>query len=127
VLQKRTIPQKLLELTKELQQVDSLKDFVLAGDTALALQIGHRSDIYHVKKSLIYFNDLPPDSWASVNLLKKNDLTLAAVKNRLTGELKNFDCGYENINSVGMENASKSRRKPASSMKRHNIDDGLER
>jgi hypothetical protein len=210
VLQKRAISKKLLELAKELQQVDSLKDFVLVGGTALALQIGHRtsvdidlftsqksdrdkiesdlikkyeknykrifitentitciihdikvdilkyeypyiekgineegikiislpdiaamkldaitgngsrvkdfvdiyflldkfsidkmfnfykmkyshSDIYHVKKSLVYFNDLPPDSWASVNLLKEKDLTLETVKKRLTDELKNFD------------------------------------
>jgi hypothetical protein len=246
VLQKRAVSQKLLELTKELQQVDSLKDFVLVGGTALALQIGHRtsvdidlftsqkidrskiesglikkyknnykrifitentitclirdikidilkydypyidkvvneegiriislpditamkldaitgngsrvkdfvdiyflldkfpidkmfdfyrtkynhSDIYHVKKSLIYFNDLPPDSWATVNLLKKKELTLEIVKKRLTDELKNFDGSYKNINSADMKNTQQSPQKPPSPMKRHNIDDLRER
>lgn len=231
MLQKRAISQKLLELTKELQQVDSLKDFALVGGTALALQIGHRtsvdidlftsqkidrdkiesdliekyknnykrifitentitcliydikvdilkydypyiekivneegikiiglpditamkldaitgngsrvkdfvdiyflldkfpiekmfdfyrmkynhSDIYHVKKSLVYFNDLPPDSWATVKLLKKKELTLETVKKRLTGELKNLDGGYKNINGAGMENDKNGKARP---------------
>jgi hypothetical protein len=87
----------------------------------------NHSDIYHVKKSLVYFNDIPPDSWATVNLLKKKDLTLEIVKKRLTDELKNFDSGHEIINGAGMENAQRSQRKPSSSKKGHNIADSWER
>jgi hypothetical protein len=84
----------------------------------------NHSDIYHVKKSLVYFNDLPPDSWTTVKLLKKKELTLETVKKRLTDELKKFDSGYKSINGAGMGNDRKSRQKRPSAIKRHNIDDG---
>lgn len=42
MLQTRTVKPALLELLKELMQVDELKSFNLVGGTALALQYGHR-------------------------------------------------------------------------------------
>jgi len=48
MLHKEAVAEDTLELLKKLQQDDLLKDFWLAGGTALALQIGHRtSDTQH--------------------------------------------------------------------------------
>ncbi len=44
-MHKETVEQSTLELLKTLQSDDSLKDFVLVGGTALALQLGHRKSI----------------------------------------------------------------------------------
>ncbi len=43
MLHKEAVTEATLELLKKLQQDDMLKDFWLAGGTALALQIGHRT------------------------------------------------------------------------------------
>ena len=45
MLQKQSVRTELLELLVYLMQQDELKDFVLVGGTALALQIGHRNSI----------------------------------------------------------------------------------
>lgn len=45
MLHKETIEPSTLELLKALQNCDLLKDFHLAGETSLALQIGHRVSI----------------------------------------------------------------------------------
>ncbi|NIG56756.1 nucleotidyl transferase AbiEii/AbiGii toxin family protein [Chitinophaga sp. Cy-1792] len=45
MLRKETVRESTLELLKKLMQDDILKDFFLAGGTALSLQIGHRISI----------------------------------------------------------------------------------
>jgi hypothetical protein len=45
MLQKQTVATELLELVKQLQQMPELRDFVLVGGTALALQLGHRVSV----------------------------------------------------------------------------------
>lgn len=42
MLRKETVSEPTLELLKKLMEDEFLKDFFLAGGTALALQIGHR-------------------------------------------------------------------------------------
>ena len=57
MLHKETVEKSTLELLKKLMNDHSLKEFVLVGGTALALQLGHRrsDDIY-------LFSTLPFDS-----------------------------------------------------------------
>jgi len=45
MLQKQSVSKELLELLNELQREYLLKDYILGGGTALALQIGHRKSI----------------------------------------------------------------------------------
>lgn len=45
MLHKESVTPELLELTKKLMADQYLKDFILVGGTALALQIGHRKSI----------------------------------------------------------------------------------
>ncbi len=45
MLQYRAIYPQTLELLKQLMNLEELKDFYLAGGTALALQIGHRISV----------------------------------------------------------------------------------
>lgn len=45
MLHQKTVTPQLLELLRQLMQLDSLKKFRLVGGTSLALQIGHRESI----------------------------------------------------------------------------------
>jgi hypothetical protein len=48
-------------------------------------------DIYHVKKSLIYFNDIVPESWSNVQLVKNKQLSFAVLKNSLKKQLLEYE------------------------------------
>ncbi|HQN17287.1 MAG TPA: nucleotidyl transferase AbiEii/AbiGii toxin family protein [Bacteroidales bacterium] len=84
---KEAIDTNILELLIELQSLDILKDFYLAGGTSLAMQIGHRKSLdldlsgkldggeIEINESLQHFKN--------VHLLKK-------VKTKIMQEVKNY-------------------------------------
>jgi predicted nucleotidyltransferase component of viral defense system len=40
-------------------------------------------DIYHVRKSLTYFDDIPPDSWRTIRLIQERGLDFDTMKKKL--------------------------------------------
>jgi hypothetical protein len=48
-------------------------------------------DMYHVRKSLTYFNDIPPDSWKTVRLIKEKELNFDMVKKKLLASVRMYD------------------------------------
>ena len=118
MLQKNAIQPNSLELLIKLQVDKELKEFHLAGDTSLALQIGHRKSIdfidiyfilkrysvnellnfykkkyearnlFHVLKSLIYFDDISTQDWPEMILEKK--LHLSKVKKYIANKVDEF-------------------------------------
>ncbi|MDR0312715.1 MAG: nucleotidyl transferase AbiEii/AbiGii toxin family protein [Treponema sp.] len=43
MFKKEAVPEKMLNLIKDLQGMESLKDYMLAGGTALAIHLNHRT------------------------------------------------------------------------------------
>jgi hypothetical protein len=50
-----------------------------------------QQDIYHVKKSLVYFNDILPETWGTVQLFREKQLTFSSLKQRLKRELMEYE------------------------------------
>jgi hypothetical protein len=48
-------------------------------------------DIYHVRKSLTYFDDIPPDSWKTVRLIREKGLDFDTMKTRLLKSVRQYD------------------------------------
>ncbi|MDR0598442.1 MAG: nucleotidyl transferase AbiEii/AbiGii toxin family protein [Treponema sp.] len=48
-------------------------------------------DVYHVKKSLTYFDDIPPDSWKTLRLLQEKGLDFEAMKKKLLAAVKQYE------------------------------------
>jgi hypothetical protein len=51
-------------------------------------------DIYHVRKSLTYFDDIPPDSWKTVRLIQEKGLDFDAMKKKLLKSVKQYDSSH---------------------------------
>ncbi len=88
---KEAIQQNLLELLRNLQQEDLLKDFYLAGETSLAIQIGHRKSI---DLDLLTMNDF--DTNELLEFLEENykfQLTYSS-KNTLKGFINNIKVDF---------------------------------
>jgi hypothetical protein len=49
-----------------------------------------QTDISHVKKSLVYFDDIPESSWREVAMIK-DTITKNMIKNTLANELKRYN------------------------------------
>lgn len=103
---KEAIEEAALELLKELQAKDVLKDFNLAGGTSLALQIGHR---YSIDLDLFTQNDFDVNS-----MLEFLEATFGfslnfSSKNTLKGSIGNVNIDfithkYPLVKSVRNEN-----------------------
>ncbi|GHT46576.1 hypothetical protein FACS189440_04880 [Bacteroidia bacterium] len=50
-----------------------------------------QQDLYHVKKSLVYFNDILPETWENVQLIREKQLTFSSVKQKLKKELQEYE------------------------------------
>jgi hypothetical protein len=48
-------------------------------------------DIYHVRKSLTYFEDIPDDSWKTVRLIQEKELDFDTMKNKLLKSVRQYD------------------------------------
>jgi hypothetical protein len=48
-------------------------------------------DIYHVRKSLTYFDDIPPDSWKTVRLIQEKELDFDTMKKKLLKSVRQYD------------------------------------
>jgi hypothetical protein len=48
-------------------------------------------DIYHVRKSLTYFDDIPADSWKTVRLIQEKGLDFEAMKKKLLKSVRQYD------------------------------------
>jgi predicted nucleotidyltransferase component of viral defense system len=48
-------------------------------------------DIYHVRKSLTYFDDIPPDSWKTVRLIQEKGLDFDTMKKKLLKSVRQYD------------------------------------
>jgi hypothetical protein len=48
-------------------------------------------DIYHVKKSLTYFDDIPLDSWKTVRLIQEKGLDFDTMKKKLLRSVRQYD------------------------------------
>jgi hypothetical protein len=48
-------------------------------------------DIFHVKKSLTYFDDVPPDSWKTLRLIQEKELDFETMKKKLLKSVKQYD------------------------------------
>jgi hypothetical protein len=48
-------------------------------------------DIYHVRKSLTYFDDIPPDSLKTVRLIQEKGLDFEAMKEKLLASVRQYD------------------------------------
>jgi hypothetical protein len=48
-------------------------------------------DIYHVRKSLTYFDDVPPDSWKTVRLIQEKGLDFDTMKKKLLRSVRQYD------------------------------------
>jgi hypothetical protein len=53
-------------------------------------------DIYHVRKSLTYFDDIPADSWQTVRLIQEKTLDFDAVKKKLLKSVRQYDSLQQN-------------------------------
>jgi hypothetical protein len=49
-----------------------------------------QTDISHVKKSLVFFNDVPESSWEEVEMIK-DEINKNVVKNTLVSELNRYN------------------------------------
>ena len=81
MLQKETTTPDMIKMICELQSCDLLKDFILAGGTALSLQLGHRMsediDLFSVNKHdykniFEYINN----KYSNINVIYKEDFLL---------------------------------------------------
>jgi hypothetical protein len=57
-------------------------------------------DIYHVRKSLTYFDDIPPDSWKTVRLIQEKGLDFDTMKKKLLKSVRQYD-GLQQDNDRG--------------------------
>jgi hypothetical protein len=48
-------------------------------------------DIYHIIKSLTYFDDIPPDSWETVRLIQKKGLDFDTMKKKLLEAVRQYN------------------------------------
>jgi hypothetical protein len=48
-------------------------------------------DIYHVRKSLTYFDDIPADSWQTIRLIQEKTLDFDTVKKKLLRSVRQYD------------------------------------
>jgi hypothetical protein len=48
-------------------------------------------DIYHVRKSLTYFDDIPPDSWKMIRLIQEKGLDFDTIKKKLLRSVRQYD------------------------------------
>jgi hypothetical protein len=48
-------------------------------------------DIYHVRKSLTYFDDIPPDSWKTIRFIQGKGLDFESMKKKLLGSVRQYD------------------------------------
>jgi hypothetical protein len=48
-------------------------------------------DMYHVKKSLTYFDDILPDSWKTVRLIQEKELEFDTMKKKLLSSVRQYD------------------------------------
>jgi hypothetical protein len=48
-------------------------------------------DIYHVRKSQTYFDDIPPDSWKTVRLIKEKGFDFDSMKKKLLRYVRQYD------------------------------------
>jgi hypothetical protein len=48
-------------------------------------------DIYHVRKSLTYFDDIPPDSWKTVRFIQGKEVGFDAMKTKLLESVRQYD------------------------------------
>ncbi len=91
MLHKEAVEKSTLDLLKKLMNDESLKDFVLVGGTALALQLGHRVSI-----DLDLFSNKPFDvNILAVHLQTKYKFELDFISvNTLKGEIEGvqIDC-----------------------------------
>jgi hypothetical protein len=55
-------------------------------------------DIYHVRKSLTYFDDIPSDSWQTVRLIQEKALDFGAVKKKLLEAVRQYERLPQNDN-----------------------------
>jgi hypothetical protein len=55
-----------------------------------------QQDISYVKKSLVYFNDIMPETWNTVQLFRNKQLTFFSLKQKLKKELQQYE--KRNIN-----------------------------
>ena len=92
MLQKEAVTPDLLELIRTLQNESVFRQHVLAGGTALALQIGHRRsvdiDLFTINKQdnrvlLNYFND----NFPKVEVLYNEDFSLQLIVNSIKIDL----------------------------------------
>lgn len=80
MLQTRTVEPRTLELLKRLMLLPALESFFLVGDTALALQLGHRKsidlDLFTTSQfnNLTLLNSLEPDFQVSIESDQPNML-----------------------------------------------------
>jgi len=91
MLFKNTIEPNTLELLKNLQQIDALKNFCLAGGTSLALQIGHRLSI-----DLDLFSQTDFDTDNLLEFLEQNYNFKSdyIAKNTLKGSIKDVKIDF---------------------------------
>ena len=81
MLRKEAVTSDLLNLVKDLQNIDVLNNFVLTGGTALALQLGHRKsidiDLFSSEiKDYNFIHNLLIDKYPNLELFHKNDSML---------------------------------------------------
>jgi hypothetical protein len=50
-------------------------------------------DIYHVRKSLTYFEDIPLDSWKTVRFIQGNGFDFDSMKKKLIESVRQYDSG----------------------------------
>jgi predicted nucleotidyltransferase component of viral defense system len=81
MLQKQTIEPATLELLNSLMEKSYLKDFVLVGGTALALQIGHRISV-------------------DLDLFTNNPFNTSELKSNLEDDFKSFRIDLERSNTL---------------------------
>jgi predicted nucleotidyltransferase len=85
MLHKETVEKPTLELLIKLMNDNSLKEFVLVGETALALQLGHRISIDLDLFSISAFDSIDLENYLRINY--NFELDFIAL-NTLKGEIE---------------------------------------
>lgn len=94
MLHLKSVNNELLELLNHLMQEEKLKDFVLVGGTALALQVGHRVsiDIDLFGRSNLDQDDILGTlySYGTIQLIKKSENILILSLNGIKVDVVNY-------------------------------------
>lgn len=94
MLHLKSVNNELLELLNHLMQEEKLKDFVLVGGTALALQVGHRVsiDIDLFGRSNLDQDDILDTlySYGTIQLIKKSENILILSLNGIKVDVVNY-------------------------------------